>query len=348
LGEIMRIYAVRRRAFTLVELLVVIAIIGILVGLLLPAVQAAREAARRMSCSNNLKQLGLATLNYESAYKRLPGLMGSSTYSVHARLLPFVEQGNLNNLIDYSRPLLIGPAWMARFDVRLIGPVSTPLPLMLCPSDGESPLFPITYSDGTVGVSAGTNYHFSIGSGRDTHYDDRFPTDGMIWERSFASLARCIDGTSNTVLVSEGLLGNKLTQTAMPPRQALRRMSANWGGTSSNPSGPGFVKGGLITNPNLSSIVPAEIVSYSGTRGQSWIRGVPFATITNGYLTPNHPIPDVAIHGRGFYATRSNHTGGVQMGFFDGSVRFVSDNVDLNAYRNTFSANGAEVAVLND
>jgi len=339
---------VRRKAFALVELLVVIAIIGILVGLLLPAVQAAREAARRMSCSNNLKQLSLATLNYESAHKRLPGLMGSSTYSVHARLLPFVEQGNLNNFIDYSRPLLLGPAWMARFDIRLAGPVSTPLPLLLCPSDGESPLFPVVYSDGTNGVSAGTNYFFSIGSGRDTHYDDRFPTDGMIWERSFTSLARCTDGTSNTALVSEGLLGNKLTQTAMPNRQGLRRMSANWGGTSSNPNGPGFIKGGLISNPDLSTVFPAEITSYSGTRGQSWIRGVPFATITNGYLTPNNPIPDVAMHGRGFYATRSNHTGGVQIGFLDGSIRFVSDSVDVIAYRNSFSANAGEAIVIND
>lgn len=344
----MKSFLVRRKAFTLVELLVVIAIIGILVGLLLPAVQAAREAARRMSCSNNVKQLSLATLNYESAFKRLPGLMGSSTYSVHARLLPFVEQGNLNNLLDYSSPLLLGPAWMARFDIRLMGPVSTPLPMMLCPSDGESPLFPVIYSDGTEGMSAGTNYHFSIGSGRDTHYDDRFPTDGMIWERSFTSLSRCTDGTSNTVLLSEGLLGNKQTQTVMPDRQTLRRMSANWGGTTSNPNGPGFMKGGLIANPDLTTVVPAEIVSYTGTRGQSWIRGVPFATITNGYMTPNHPLPDVAMHGRGFYSTRSNHTGGVQVGFLDGSVRFISNNVDTIAYQNTFSANGGEPLVISE
>ncbi len=90
-----------RRAFTLVELLVVIAIIGILVGLLLTAVQAAREASRRMQCSNNLKQLAWATHNYESTFKRFPGLTGSRSFSPQARVLPFIEQDNLQNSIDF-------------------------------------------------------------------------------------------------------------------------------------------------------------------------------------------------------------------------------------------------------
>jgi prepilin-type N-terminal cleavage/methylation domain-containing protein len=99
-----------RRAFTLVELLVVIAIIGILVGLLLPAVQAAREAARRMQCSNNLKQMGLATLNYESAHRKLPPGDLSINYgsgdvpqaSTHAFILPFLEAGNSYSTFDFN------------------------------------------------------------------------------------------------------------------------------------------------------------------------------------------------------------------------------------------------------
>ncbi|XZE35538.1 DUF1559 domain-containing protein [Pirellulaceae bacterium SH501] len=335
------------RGFTLVELLVVIAIIGILVGLLLPAVQAAREAARRMSCSNNIRQLGLATLNYESAFRRFPGLMGSSTYSAQARVLPYMEQTALHDLVDYSRPLLVGPAFAARFDIALSGIVSARLPIMLCPSDGEDPMFPVVMSDGSAGRCAGLNYMYSIGSGRGTSYDDRFETDGMIWERSFARLSKCTDGTSNTVLIAETLLGDK-TSLTVPPTRLPMRIIANWAGTTSNPSGPGFVSGGLISNPDLTTVFPNMTTSFRGNRGESWIRGVPFATTTNGYLTPNHRIPDIGIHGRGFYAARSMHTGGAQLGYLDGSVRFVSNSVDELAYRNSFSANGGEVLVLQD
>jgi prepilin-type N-terminal cleavage/methylation domain-containing protein len=88
--------------FTLVELLVVIAIIGVMVGLLLPAVQAAREAARRLQCSNHLKQLGLALHNYESTYKMFPAGRTSLGLSVHAALLPFLEQSNAAETIDYN------------------------------------------------------------------------------------------------------------------------------------------------------------------------------------------------------------------------------------------------------
>lgn len=337
----------RRMGFTLVELLVVIAIVGILVGLLLPAVQAAREAARRMSCSNNIRQLGLATLNYESAYRRLPGLMGSSTYSAQARVLPYIEQTALHDLVDYGRPLLVGPAFAARFDIALAGIVGAKLPIMLCPSDGEDPFFPVTWSDGSAGRCAGLNYMFSIGSGRGTTYDDRFETDGMMWERSFARLSKCTDGTSNTVLIAETLLGDKSTLTT-PPTKLPMRVIANWPGTTNNPAGPGWVSGGLISNPNLSAIFPSVTNSFRGNRGESWIRGVPFATTINGYLTPNSRIADIGIHGRGFYSTRSMHHGGAQLGFLDGSVRFVSNNVEELPYRNSFSANGGEVAVLQD
>ncbi len=119
-----------RSAFTLVELLVVIAIIGILVGLLLPAVQAAREAARRMQCTNHLKQWSLGCLNYESAYKSFPHgridpAIGGYRWSFHASVLPFLEQANLYNLIDYKNPNSINDRNVT--DAKI--------PLCLCPSD---------------------------------------------------------------------------------------------------------------------------------------------------------------------------------------------------------------------
>jgi prepilin-type N-terminal cleavage/methylation domain-containing protein len=127
----------KRVGFTLVELLVVIAIIGILVGLLLPAVQAAREAARRMQCSNNLKQLALACHNYESAHKKFPGPAGDSlyAYSAQAKLLPYVEQDNLHSLINYQLPLLLPPANNPTINPPLTPVVDKKLDLLLCPSD---------------------------------------------------------------------------------------------------------------------------------------------------------------------------------------------------------------------
>ncbi len=137
-----------RSAFTLVELLVVIAIIGILVGLLLPAVQSAREAARRMQCSNNLKQIALATHNYESSFKRLPALTGSSSFSPQARVLPFIEQANLQNLIDFRQSLFLGPAFAAQLNPAFAVPAGTVVPTFLCPSDAMDPRRPTTLFGG--------------------------------------------------------------------------------------------------------------------------------------------------------------------------------------------------------
>lgn len=335
----------KRRAFTLVELLVVIAIIGILVGLLLPAVQAAREAARRMQCSNNLKQLALATHNYESAYKRFPGLTGSSSFSPQARVLPFIEQGNLQNLIDFNQPLYVGPAWRASLNPVFRVPAATVVATFLCPSDSATPTRTTTDATGAAIDVAATNYMFSYGSGTGTNYDDRYPTDGIVWEDSWARFGDISDGTSNTVLLSEALIGDGEVSTVMPVGNLLHRRIASWGGSRGNPPPqPGFSLGGsTISNPDLSTIVPSQISSYRGNRGESWIRGVPYAVVSNGYLTPNHPLPDVNVHGRGWFAPRSLHTGGVNMALADGSVHFISNNVDGQVHWWLHSRDGGEV-----
>ena len=144
----------KRRAFTLVELLVVIAIIGILVALLLPAVQSAREAARQTSCKNNLRQVGLAMLNYESSQRRLPPgykFVPSTTgnangFSWASWLLPYLEEGNLHDQLDFDLPVYDASHEYAR---------TQSISLLLCPSDSISPtgvveMGPVSYTHLTL------------------------------------------------------------------------------------------------------------------------------------------------------------------------------------------------------
>jgi prepilin-type N-terminal cleavage/methylation domain-containing protein len=336
-----------RSGFTLVELLVVIAIIGVMVGLLLPAVQAAREAARRMSCSNNLRQIALATHNYESSHRMMPAMMGTSTYSPQARILPFIEQAAMSDLIQFELPLLLPPAWQSLYNPAVRDLVNRPIPTFLCPSDPGNPLFPITFHGGTTGHAAGQNYMFSNGNGVGTNYDDRFHTNGMVFENSWTKFRDVLDGTSNTVLMAESVMGDSTSGTTPSPTMPHRRI-ASWSGTTAVVGGPGFnVGGSLIQNPDLEALFRAgTFTSYRGNRGESWIRGVPFSVVVNGYLTPNSRVPDVSMHGRGFYAARSYHPGGAMHSMVDCSTRMVNDSVDREIYRAIFSRDGGEVADL--
>jgi len=338
---------VGRSGFTLVELLVVIAIIGVMVGLLLPAVQAAREAARRMSCSNNLRQIALATHNYESSHRVMPAMMGTSTYSPQARILPYIEQAAMHDLINFEIPLLLPPAWQSLYNPAVRELVNRPIPTFLCPSDPGNPLFPIIFAGGTTGLAAGQNYMFSNGNAVGTNYDDRFRTNGMVFENSWTKFRDVLDGTSNTVLMAESVMGDSTSGTTPSPTMPHRRI-ASWSGTSSVVGGPGFTSGGsLIQNPDLESMfLGGTFTSYRGNRGESWIRGVPFSVVVNGYLTPNSRVPDVSMHGRGFYAARSHHPGGAMHSMVDGSTRMVNDSVDRDTYRAIFSRDGGEVVDL--
>lgn len=331
------------RAFTLVELLVVIAIIGLLVALLLPAVQAAREAARRMQCQNNLKQIVLALHNYESAHQVFPTATGSSSYSPQARLLPFMEQTNLHGLIDFSQPLLAGPVFAARLNPQLQRAAETKVSIFLCPSDGGLADFPTTMSNGQPARWAANNYMMSIGSATGTNYDDRYPTDGLVWENSTCRFADLSDGTSNTVAFSESIRGDGVVSTTPPSvMRPMRRMAAVSGmGVNPAPT-PGFTQGGgTVVDPNPAMLL-ANVSSWRGVRGETWIRAVGYATFGNGYLPPNSPYPDFHAHGKGWWGPRSLHPGGVNMGFADGSVRRLSDTVDLLVIRALHSKAGGE------
>lgn len=200
--------------FTLVELLVVIAIIGILVGLLLPAVQAAREAARRMQCSNNFKQLGLAVHNYESAYRRLPsGWISSSAdgdpgWGWSAALLPFMEGNTIHQQIDARLPI----AAPIHDKVRLYS-----VPSFICPSDPGDKLFGIAKAAGSGPPGGGNPENVDQGAplfpiaksnyvgmfGTFKLEDAPFKGDGVFFGNSRTKFRDIRDGLSNTLIVGE-------------------------------------------------------------------------------------------------------------------------------------------------
>ncbi len=223
----------RQRAFTLVELLVVIAIIGILVGLLLPAVQAAREAARRMQCSNNIRQLGLAAHNYEGAHKQLPSgwisfaRSGEPGWGWAAGLLPFMEGSTLHNQID-SRIAIEDPLHET---VR-----TTVVPTFLCPSDIGDNIFEIAEGNGHTHSPLSTPFGvhdidedgdklFRISKGNYVGMFGSFELeeapyagDGIFYGNSRTKFRDITDGLSNTLMIGErsSQLGKSLWQGNIP------------------------------------------------------------------------------------------------------------------------------------
>lgn len=331
-----------RPAFTLVELLVVIAIIGILVGLLLPAVQAAREAARRMSCSNNLKQIGLAIHNYESTNRKIPiGWNGfvdpiqNTTYrwSYLAGLLPYLEQNNTYQNLNLSLTLYPpGGGVPPRPEHQAI--ISTIIPAYLCPSDrGE----PISDGSGEIGP-APSNYVANFGSGinspndpsDDGQMDNR--ADGPFCNQTWRRFADVTDGLSNTVAVSESLLGRGGADLA-----------------SSETPDPQFYMALVVPPPmananNCSNPIPSAVNRFVASRGRLWAGQAYENTSYNHFFAPNSERYDCYFWvAAGFKAARSNHPSGVQAALLDGSVRFVSDSIALNAWRSAATRSGGEV-----
>jgi prepilin-type N-terminal cleavage/methylation domain-containing protein len=349
----------RHRGFTLIELLVVIAIIAILIALLLPAVQQAREAARRTQCRNNLKQIGLALHNYESAHSMLPGVYsyGNATtgqFSVQAQLLPYMDQAALHHLIDFRLRLQIG-CCPGDVNPPLINVVRTTLPIFLCPSDPGPATFQVVSgtTGGATGATftyAGTNYHVNQGTGLGTNYDGRVPTDGLVWTNSKVRFSDIIDGLSNTAAFSESIFGFPAQTVSAPTNHLERRRSyinvaCFWASNTAPPATPGLANG--YRPPDDPAQFEAATVAisrgWSGQRGAGWISGREYWTAYHHYHNPNSNVPDMGTCGWGIFAARSYHVGGVHTLMCDGSVRFVSENIDLRTWRAAGTRAGGEV-----
>lgn len=296
----------QRQGFTLVELLVVIAIIGILIALLLPAVQAAREAARRTQCTNNLKQLALATHNFHDTNAMLPrGADGCCYGTWQVRVMPFMEQGNLASLYEDEPTRYSAIPNTTNVTLQRVNSLT-------CPSD--------TPNQPTGGMTS-HNYAGNFGT---TGYGRQANLNGVLWQgapfmynsetlpveqRKVTRFGEILDGLSNTLFYAEVIQG-----------QGLDLRGFTWWGDASSFS--------TYLAPNDPS--PDRIYSAGYCQDTSVRRDNPPCAVS----TTTDPT---------MFAARSRHPGGVMAALGDGSVRFFSQNVSLVLWRGLGTTRGGEV-----
>lgn len=325
-----------RTALSLVELLVVIAMIGILVGLLLPAVQSAREAARRTTCLNHLRQIAVAMQHYESTRGHLPA--GSVAqpdpndpatphtfyrWSAFAQLLPYLELENLHEGLDLSLPMYRKDFSLPEENQAAVRQI---IPDLLCPSDRMQRVHP------NFGP---TNYAASAGSGNDG--GSPLTADGVFYINSNIRLADIADGASRTIMLSECVLGEPVP--AMTPRAEIDPSTAYVFAASAP----------LVQSACDSSL----LLNFTDPPSFSWANGEFRSSLYNHYRTPNSvefdcvsakligPISE-RYAAFGWRAARSLHPGGVQSAWADGSAGFVEQSIDPAIWRALSTRHGEE------
>lgn len=334
-----------RVGFTLIELLVVIAIIGVLIALLLPAVQQAREAARRNTCTNNLKQIGLALHNYHDAYNIFPpggrrcrnivnnNLEVWGGWSIHSVLLPYMDQAATYSALNFERDSYVTDS--GRDGGGNHTAISTIIGSYNCPSDQMKP--PLGFG-GTPGFRyAGNNY---VGSAGDTTRLGTYSsTDsrGIFWIDSNTSLNTIPDGTKNTIFFSERLKG--VSNLQMKSKAHVFGNSPAWPASTTRVPllmNPGAYQP-VVTACNVyrDGIVSTNVTTnYRGHAGRSWHPGHWTYSMFNTVHTPNSSNADCMEGGcgefdcSGFFTASSNHPGGVNALHGDGSVQLYSDSID--------------------
>lgn len=335
----------RRKGFTLVELLVVIAIIGVLVGLLLPAVQAAREAARRMQCSNNLKQIALASLNYESATGRIPPsacinprVTTNNSWSIHGRLFPYLEQNALADQVDLSMPWRSFPVLNG---LRI--------PSYGCPSDPKASTPRDAGGAGGVGsfFLYPNSYAFNLGTWFIYDPVQNRGGDGATFPNANLRVGAITDGMSQTLWSAEVHTWQAYTRNAGP-------------GTTAIPQTVG--EAASIAETGIKDRIYAD---GTGTGRTEWTNSHSHHSGFTVTFPPNTKVPytyngtqyniDYSSRQEGSTTTdatysiltsRSYHTGVVVGALLDGSVRTYSSNIEMQIWRALGTRAGGEVVSI--